>query len=69
MLGVSLYNAGLPMWACFLGAVVAVALISVGMEEVAIRPLMKKGSSRRSSRRWAPPCARDGGDAHLGTRR
>lgn len=43
MLGVSLYNAGLPLWACFLGAVVMVALISVGMEEVAIRPLMKKG--------------------------
>jgi branched-chain amino acid transport system permease protein len=43
MLGVSLYNAGLPLWACFLGAVVMVALISVGMEEVAIRPLLKKG--------------------------
>ena len=43
MLGVSLYDAGLPLWACFLGAVVMVALISVGMEEVAIRPLMKKG--------------------------
>lgn len=43
MLGVSLYNAGLPMWACFLGAVVMVALISVGMEEAAIRPLLKKG--------------------------
>jgi branched-chain amino acid transport system permease protein len=43
MLGVSLYNAGLPLWACFLGAVAIVALISVGMEEVAIRPLMRKG--------------------------
>jgi branched-chain amino acid transport system permease protein len=43
MLGVSLYNAGLPLWACFLGAVVIVALISVGMEEVAIRPLLRKG--------------------------
>ena len=43
MLGVSLYSAGLPLWACFLGAVVIVALISVGMEEVAIRPLLKKG--------------------------
>ena len=43
MLGVSLYNAGLPLWACFLGAVVVVAGVSVGMEEVAIRPLLKKG--------------------------
>ena len=43
MLGVTLYDAGLPIWACFLGAVVMVALISVAMEEVAIRPLMKKG--------------------------
>jgi branched-chain amino acid transport system permease protein len=43
MLGVTLHNAGLPLWACFLGAVVVVALVSVGMEEVAIRPLLKKG--------------------------
>jgi branched-chain amino acid transport system permease protein len=43
MLGVTLYKAGLPLWVCFLGAVVIVALISMGMEEVAIRPLMKKG--------------------------
>jgi branched-chain amino acid transport system permease protein len=43
MLGVSLHNAGLPLWACFLGAVVAVAVIGVLIEEVAIRPLLKKG--------------------------
>ena len=43
MLGVTLYNAGLPLWACFLGAVVVVAIVSVGMEQVAIRPLLKKG--------------------------
>jgi branched-chain amino acid transport system permease protein len=43
LFGVSLYNAGLPLWACFLGSVVIVALISVGMEQVAIRPLLKKG--------------------------
>jgi branched-chain amino acid transport system permease protein len=43
MLGITLYNAGLPLWACFLGAVVIVALISMGMEEVAIRPLLRKG--------------------------
>jgi branched-chain amino acid transport system permease protein len=43
LLGVSLYNAGLPLWACFIGAVAAVAGISVAMEEVAIRPLLRKG--------------------------
>jgi branched-chain amino acid transport system permease protein len=43
MFAVALYSAGLPLWACFIGAVAIVALISVGMEEVAIRPLLKKG--------------------------
>jgi branched-chain amino acid transport system permease protein len=43
MFGVALYSAGLPLWACFFGAVVLVALVSVGMEEVAIRPLLRKG--------------------------
>jgi branched-chain amino acid transport system permease protein len=43
MLGVALYEAGLPLWACFIGAVLIVALVSVGMEEVAIRPLLKRG--------------------------
>jgi branched-chain amino acid transport system permease protein len=43
MFGITLYNAGLPLWACFLGSVVIVALISMGMEEVAIRPLLRKG--------------------------
>jgi branched-chain amino acid transport system permease protein len=43
MLGVSLYDAGLPLWACFLAAVVIVAAVSMGMEEVAIRPLLRKG--------------------------
>ncbi len=43
MMGVTLYKAGLPLWACFLGAVAAVAAVSVGMEQVAIRPLLRKG--------------------------
>jgi branched-chain amino acid transport system permease protein len=43
MIGVSLYQAGLPLWACFILSVIVVAAISVGMEEVAIRPLLRKG--------------------------
>jgi branched-chain amino acid transport system permease protein len=43
LIGVSLYSAGLPLWACFVVSVVLVALISMGMEEVAIRPLLRKG--------------------------
>jgi branched-chain amino acid transport system permease protein len=43
MLGVTLYQAGVPMWACFVCSVIIVALISIGMEQVAIRPLLKKG--------------------------
>jgi branched-chain amino acid transport system permease protein len=43
MIGVSLYKAGLPLWGCFLGAVVIVTLVSMGLETVAIRPLLRKG--------------------------
>jgi branched-chain amino acid transport system permease protein len=43
MFGITLYNAGLPLWACFFGAVIIVALISIAMEELAIRPLLNKG--------------------------
>ncbi len=43
MMGITLHDAGLPLWACFIGAVVVVAAVSVGMEEVAIRPLLRKG--------------------------
>jgi len=43
MMGITLHEAGLPLWACFIGAVVVVAAVSVGMEEVAIRPLLRRG--------------------------
>jgi branched-chain amino acid transport system permease protein len=43
MMGITLYDAGLPLWACFIGAVAVVAVVSVGMEEIAIRPLLRKG--------------------------
>ena len=43
MTAVALYGVGVPLWGCFLGAVVIVALISVGFERIAIRPLLKKG--------------------------
>ena len=67
MVGVWLYNAGLPLWACFIGAVVIVALVSVGMEEVAIRPLLKKGVlAQIIATVGRLLCAGDGGDAHLG---
>ncbi len=37
------YNWGLPLWACFIGAVAIVALVSAAFEEMAIRPLLNKG--------------------------
>ncbi len=43
MMGITLHEAGLPLWACFIGAVAVVAIVSVGMEEIAIRPLLRKG--------------------------
>ncbi len=43
MMAIALYGVGLPLWACFLGAVVAVVAISVAFEQVAIRPLLQKG--------------------------
>lgn len=43
MMGITLHEAGLPLWACFIGAVAVVAAVSVGMEEIAIRPLLRKG--------------------------
>lgn len=43
MIGVALYGVGLPLWASFLLAMVAVAVISVAFERVAIRPLLRAG--------------------------
>ncbi len=43
MSAVALYGRGLPLWACFVLAVVIVTLITIGFERVAIRPLLKKG--------------------------
>ena len=43
MVAVALHGAGLPLWVCFLGAVAAVAAMSVAFEHVAIRPLLRKG--------------------------
>lgn len=43
MVGVALYKAGLPLWACFVLAVAIVTLVSVLLETAAIRPLLKKG--------------------------
>jgi len=43
MLAVAFHGAGLPLWACFVGAVIAVAIIGMAFEESAIRPLLRKG--------------------------
>lgn len=40
---VAFHRGGLPLWACFLGAVVVVGLLSMGLEQIAIRPLLNKG--------------------------
>jgi branched-chain amino acid transport system permease protein len=43
MAAIALKGVGLPLWACFIGAVGVVAVLSMALEEVAIRPLMNKG--------------------------
>lgn len=43
LMAVTLHGVGLPLWACFLGAVAVVMVISVGLEQIAIRPLLGKG--------------------------
>lgn len=43
MTAVALHGVGLPLWACFLVAVVIVVVISVAFERIAIRPLLQKG--------------------------
>jgi branched-chain amino acid transport system permease protein len=43
MIGVALYGVGLPLWASFLLTMVAVVVISVGFERIAIRPLLRAG--------------------------
>jgi len=43
MMAVAFYGVGLPLWACFIVAVAIVTGITVGFEQIAIRPLLKKG--------------------------
>jgi len=43
MVAVALHSAGLPLWVCFIGAVAAVVVLTIAFEEVAIRPLIRKG--------------------------
>lgn len=43
MVAVGLYGVGLPLWACFVAAVVIVVAITVAFERIAIRPLLRKG--------------------------
>ncbi len=43
MTAVALYGVGVPLWGCFIGAVVIVCLLSMAFERVAIRPLLRKG--------------------------
>ena len=43
LVAISMHNGGLPLWACFVGAVVIVALVAAAFEEMAIRPLLNKG--------------------------
>ena len=43
MTAVALHGAGVPLWGCFFAAVAIVALLAVGFERVAIRPLLRKG--------------------------
>ncbi len=42
MMAITFHEVGLPMWVCFLGAIGVVTLISMGLEQVAIRPLLGK---------------------------
>jgi branched-chain amino acid transport system permease protein len=43
MIAIAFHGAGLPLWACFSAAVVVVVAVSMGLEQVAIRPLLGKG--------------------------
>ena len=43
MTAVALHGLGLPLWACFLGAVVVVMVVCVIFERIAIRLLLQKG--------------------------
>jgi len=43
MVAVAFYGVGLPLWACFIVAVAIVTGVTVGFEQIAIRPLLKKG--------------------------
>jgi branched-chain amino acid transport system permease protein len=43
LMAVSLNGWGLPLWACFVGAVATVAIVSAAFEHLAIRPLLNKG--------------------------
>lgn len=43
MVAVAFHTVGLPLWVCFLAAVVVVTILAVGFERVAIRPLLRKG--------------------------
>ncbi len=43
MMAVAFYGVGLPLWACFIVAVAIVTGVTVGFEQIAIRPLLKKG--------------------------
>jgi branched-chain amino acid transport system permease protein len=43
MMAIAFYGMGLPLWACFLGAVFVAVLLSMGFEHLAIRPLLSKG--------------------------
>jgi branched-chain amino acid transport system permease protein len=43
MTAIAFHEMGLPLWACFVGAVIVVIILSMGFEHVAIRPLLSKG--------------------------
>jgi branched-chain amino acid transport system permease protein len=43
LMAVSLHDWGLPLWACFIGAVATVAVVGAAFEQLAIRPLLSKG--------------------------
>ena len=43
MTAVALHGLGLPLWACFIGAVVVVMVVCVIFERIAIRLLLQKG--------------------------
>lgn len=43
LLAVAFYEAGLPLWACFIAAVAVVVGVTIGFEQIAIRPLLRKG--------------------------